>query len=131
MKTVTLYFDDAASETAKAVVRGDFAIHVCPDRTQDNGASLYGISHVPTGRLIDGGWRKAHCLRPALRLLQRKQWPKDRDSIRENRQCQADAVAAIKKAEKSFAWWYRRQFPEAAVSRSGSLPASRLRTNTG
>lgn len=110
MRKITLQFPDAENLTVKAIVRGDFAIHMHPDSTDEQGLPLYGLTHVPSGLLIDGRWRSPLYLRPALRLLSTKQWPKDAAEASERPECQLDAMMAIEAAESLFPWYSRRNY---------------------
>lgn len=120
MRKITLQFTDAEDQTVKAIVRGDFAIHMHPDSTDEQGLPLYGLTHVPSGLLIDGRWRSPLYLRPALRLLSTKQWPKDAAEASESPACKLDAIAAMEAAEKKSKWWHRRDFSKAKVRLQGA-----------
>lgn len=120
MKKITLQFSGAEDQTVKAIVRGDFAIHMHPDSTDEQGLPLYGLTHVPSGLLIDGGWCSPLYLRPALRLLSKKQWPKNAIDAAENLECKLDAMAAIEAAESFFPWYFRRDYTAKRAKLQGA-----------
>lgn len=95
----------------RAIVYGDFAIHVEPAVVdKKTKKQLFALTHVPTGRQVDGHYKNPLWLRASLRFLALQKWPKSAKEIVSDPKCQLDAIRARELGEQGSHWAHRRDY---------------------